>query len=69
MPKHDLLPFGSVKQCPKCGAQAPFSIRYCSGRPWPLVENPAHEPHLIVECGRCHWCGHTKCADAKKEKP
>ena len=61
-----LLPFGSVKQCPKCGAsKRKLKTSYCGGH---YCGHTHQGEHLKVYCQDCAWEGYTECADAKKEK-
>ena len=63
----DLLPFGSVKKCPKCGAgKSKIKTSYCDGDPCAHQDATwGGDEHLAVWCDVCKWPANTKCADAK----
>ena len=64
----DLLPFGSVKECPKCGGRKLF--RDC------IRNDPVYHDggwcnrgeHIMISCPKCYHTWFTQCADAQGGK-
>ena len=64
----DLLPFGSVKQCPRCFTHRAklttiYGQKMRGGRGKLIVRE-----YLVIQCPKCRWEARTECADAKGGK-